>query len=66
MGIDKIKKNMVCKYCNSDTVLRDAWASWDEDLQDWVLETVFDQGHCGDCDGETTIIEVALETETPQ
>jgi len=49
-----------CKTCGSQNVKRDAWASWDPDIQDWVLEQVFDAGHCDDCDGETSLTEDPL------
>lgn len=44
-----------CKTCGGQNVKRDAWASWDPDIQEWVLEQVFDAGHCDDCDGETSL-----------
>lgn len=39
----------VCAHC------RDAWAKWDEAARQWVLDAVFDQAYCPDCDGESTI-----------
>lgn len=49
-----------CKYCGSESVCADAAARWDFDRQEWVITTVFDKGHsCDDCDGETSIVEVA-------
>lgn len=47
----------VCKECGSDNVVKDAWASWDEETQMYVLEDFFDYEFCKDCDGETTIID---------
>ncbi len=44
-----------CKTCGGQNVKRDAWASWDPDIQEWVLEQVFDAGHCDDCGGETSL-----------
>jgi hypothetical protein len=51
---------MVCNSCGSDEVSRDAWADWDVKNQQWVLGSVFDYGHCHNCDGETRLIEVEL------
>ena len=49
-----------CKTCGGQNVKRDAWASWDSDIQEWVLEQVFDAGHCDDCDGEVSLTEEPL------
>lgn len=56
------KKTMtrVCSECGSENVLKDAWASFDSESQKWVLDQVFDQGFCKDCDGECTINEKEL------
>ena len=51
-----------CKTCGGQNVKRDAWASWDPDIQEWVLEQVFDAGHCDDCDGEASLTEEPLPT----
>lgn len=50
-----VKLKMTCSHCGSERVVKDAWASWDEDLQLWEVESVFDNGFCHDCDGEATI-----------
>lgn len=51
-----------CKTCGGQNVKRDAWASWDPDIQEWVLEQVFDAGHCDDCGGETSLTTEPLPT----
>lgn len=51
------KTTRVCKYCGSYDVRRDAWAAWDYDSQQWVLEETFDNEYCKDCEGETCIEE---------
>ena len=51
---------IVCGNCGSDDVCRDAWARWDIGAQDWVLGSVFDDGHCNRCDAESSLIEVEL------
>lgn len=59
------KVNYVCKTCGSDLVLRDAYAEWDQDKQDWVIHAVYDAAVCeGECNGEgCQIEEVELKLE---
>ena len=45
-----------CRTCGSDNVVRDAWASWNADTQQWELEDVFDYAFCKACE-ETARIE---------
>lgn len=40
---------MICPKCGSAEVLRDAYASWDEDAQAWALSATFDDFTCGGC-----------------
>ena len=58
---ENVKVQMICAHCGSDDVMRDAWAEWDVEKQDWVLRSVFDQAYCENCDGDTTLSEVALD-----
>ena len=51
----KIKK--VCKRCGGENVRKDAWASWNEEFQEWKLAEVYDNEYCNDCEGETTIVD---------
>ena len=51
---------IVCAYCGSNNVSRDAFADWDVAAQRWELRTVYDQAHCHHCDGETRLKEVEL------
>ena len=44
-----------CATCGSEKVLCDAWARWDHDKGDWVLETVFQHAECENCGGETAL-----------
>lgn len=53
---------IVCGTCDSVLVRRDAWAEWDVHAQKWVLGTVFDAGHCENCGGESSLKEVAIES----
>lgn len=54
--MNKVKK--VCKHCGSSDVSKDAYAVWDEDKQEWVLDIFHDSnGYCEECNGETTIVD---------
>jgi len=41
----------VCAQCGSSSVLRDAWAEWDEVAQEWALAFTCDSSEdvCRDC-----------------
>lgn len=42
----------ICSACGSDRIVRDAWASWDTEAQDWQLDAVFDYSFCLSCEEE--------------
>lgn len=44
-----------CTRCRSEDVVRDAWASWDYDKQEWVIDNVFDEGFCNDCNDTANV-----------
>lgn len=56
------KKKMVCRTCDSTEVVRDAWAEWDQEAQEWVLQNVFDDAYCLGHDGQCSIEEEEIET----
>ena len=56
----KPRIKMVCSHCGSDNVRNDAWACWDVEKQDWVLEDVLQDTYCGECDGESSLNEVPV------
>lgn len=60
MGSSHAPIKIVCGTCSSTQVSRDAWADSDESTQQWVLGSVFDYGHCHDCDAEAQLSEVPL------
>lgn len=45
---DRVK--FVCPVCKSDRILRNAYASWNQDTQEWELHDVYDYTLCQDCD----------------
>jgi ribosomal protein L37AE/L43A len=63
------KMKMVCGRCGSEEVRRDAWAVWDVDEQEWVLQNVFDYAICESetCNGnETRIEEDPVDDPSPE
>lgn len=55
----KIRK--VCKRCGSVAVAVEAWATWDEEWQDYVLEQVFESEYCRRCESSTESINKELK-----
>lgn len=51
----------VCIRCGSRKVARDAWAEWDEDVQEWVLGSSHDYAYCHRCASETRLVEVSFK-----
>ena len=46
----------VCDQCGSKDVQADAYAIWNQTLQDWDVSLIMDKGHhCNTCDQETTL-----------
>ena len=41
-----------CSKCNSDDVVRDAYAEWCVESQDWVLGSTYDSFACNECGAE--------------
>lgn len=42
-----------CKTCGSTNIRRDAWAEWDQELQQWLLGDLYDKEvWCSGCDTE--------------
>ena len=52
------KIRIVCSHCRSESVTRDANASWNPDTQDWELEGVMDATYCNDCSTSSRLEEV--------
>ncbi len=45
----------ICSACGSERVVRDAWAAWDPNIQDWQLDAVFDYSFCLACEEEAGV-----------
>lgn len=52
---------MVCSKCGSENVVKDAFAEWNIDKQEWVLHSVYDFTSCNDCGEEDCVDEVEIE-----
>ena len=46
----------MCRDCGSERVALDAWACWNPETGLWELEHTFDEAHCHQCEGRTTLI----------
>ncbi len=45
-----------CPTCNSQRVVKNAWACFNPDSGLWELEAVRDDAHCHQCNGHTTLL----------
>lgn len=50
----------VCPHCGSEDLLKDAWAQWDTENQEWTLGATFDHTMCAECDSKVTPSEVEI------
>ncbi|AMD43515.1 hypothetical protein HWA94_gp76 [Pseudomonas phage ZC08] len=48
-------KHPECSMCGSDQVVLDAYAEWSYVLQEWVLQSTFDDAYCLECEESTEI-----------
>ena len=48
----------VCSKCQSENVVADASVSWNDEIQKWEVETVFDNAYCFDCEHDTDIEDI--------
>lgn len=46
-----------CPHCGSNALLKDAYASWNIELQKWQLEATYDTTICSLCESEVSPIE---------
>lgn len=51
-GDQSPKVKLLCPSCGADAVMRDAFATWDEDAQEWELHSVYDTFACNSCGAE--------------
>lgn len=60
--MSKKKVKIVCRDCGSEDVVRDAWAEWDVENQEWVLQDYFDAAYCNNCEGECKLEEKEIKS----
>ena len=51
------KRTMACRSCGSDDIVRDAWACWSIERQEWELGEIFDHTFCLACENDCSIHE---------
>jgi ribosomal protein L37AE/L43A len=56
-------KTIICNNCKSDGILRDAWAVWDRDAQDWVLMKKMNTYVCTNCGRDAEPVEREVTNE---
>lgn len=39
-----------CPHCGSEDILKDAWATWDIEKQEWTLHSHYHDYLCNDCE----------------
>ena len=49
---------MVCATCGSEIVTLDAWARWNNEIQEWELAETFDYSYCHACEDDCRIKEI--------
>lgn len=57
------KVDMRCPECGSFNVLKDAYAEWDVDKQEWALHAVYDDCRCDACGCDITPDEVEVHED---
>ena len=60
-NFDNPDVDITCANCGGNNVLKDAYASWNVELQQWELSTVFDHTVCDDCDSTSSPIETPIQ-----
>lgn len=56
-----MKEDKVCERCGSDNIRLDAWTVWDIEKQEWVLDNVFGDAYCINCEDICYIKDVSIE-----
>jgi hypothetical protein len=52
---------MVCSECGSERVLKDAYAIWSVEEQEWILHSTYDHADCEECGGECKVKEIVAD-----
>ncbi len=57
------KQAPICSKCNSPNLTLNADAKWSIEADDWILDDVFDQHQCQDCDACEVFVKYATLAE---
>ena len=49
-----------CASCGSADILRDAYACWDVDTQEWVLHSCYDEYRCEACGAQSKHVDFLI------
>lgn len=52
------RTHVICARCGSENVRADAYASWDADVGDWILHSVYDERTCEVCETSVALLDV--------
>lgn len=58
-------RTFVCRRCGSDQVVRDAWACWSVEDQEWELGEVFDYAFCMTCETDCDLLANESKIQPP-
>lgn len=57
------KIKYVCKYCNSEDIVWDAFVNWNFKLQKMEISQEFDWCFCNTCEGDTRPIKIEVKND---
>ncbi|GLQ31431.1 hypothetical protein [Litoribrevibacter albus] len=53
---------LTCSKCGGENVVKDAFASWDVNAQEFVLYATYDESYCHDCEESVSLNESVIAT----
>lgn len=62
MPTTKPKHVIRCTTCHGDEILRDAWACWSFERQEWELSQIFDHAYCETCESDCMIESISASS----
>ena len=57
------RTHLICAICGSMDVSADAYAQWDVDAGEWVLQSTYDAKSCERCECRTTLLSIDEATQ---
>lgn len=55
------KMRVTCATCGAATILRDAYAEWNEETQGWEIAQLFDDAWCWNCSEDASYNQEPIE-----